>query len=80
MSHAMTSQALAIKPPSASSPGDQRQISRRPRGRLHAVPVSSGGVDRQPAGRLTGHWKLSPAGRLVASWTPLLREEGAHVS
>jgi hypothetical protein len=80
MSHTMTSQALSIKPPSASSPGDGRQISRRPRGRLHAVPVTSRGVDRRPAGQLTEHWNLSPGGRLVASWTHLLREEGTHVS
>jgi len=52
----MTSQALAIKPPS-SSPGYQREISRRATGR---------GVDRRPAGQVTTHWKLSPAGRLVA--------------
>jgi hypothetical protein len=44
------------------------------------VAVTSGGVDRQPAGQLTEHWNLSPAGRLVASWTQLLREGGAHVS
>ena len=66
----MTSQALAIKPPS-SSPGYQREISRRATGR---------GVDRRPAGQVTTHWKLSPTGRLVASWTQALREEGTHLS
>ena len=70
MSHAMTSQALAIKPPSASSPGDQRQLSRRVHGRLHVVPATSGDVDRQPAGQLTTRWKVSPSGRMVASWSP----------
>jgi hypothetical protein len=63
----MSSQALAIKPPPASSPGDQRQLSRPVRGRLHVVPATSG-VDRHPAGQLTTHWKVSPSGRMVASW------------
>ena len=65
----MTSQALAIKHPSASSPGDPRQLSRRVRGRLHVSRATSGGVDRKPASQLTTHWKVSPSGRMVASWS-----------
>jgi hypothetical protein len=65
----MASQALAIKLTSASSPGDQRQLSQRMRGRLRVVPATSGGVDRQPAGQLTARWKVSPTGRMVASWS-----------
>jgi hypothetical protein len=65
----MTSQALAIKPPSTPSPGDQRHLSRRAHGGLQVVPATNGGVDSQPVGQLTAHWKLSPAGRLVASWS-----------
>jgi hypothetical protein len=65
----MSSQALAIQPPSASSPGYQRQLSRRVRGRLHVVPATGGGLDRQPAGQLTTRWEVSPSGRIVASWS-----------
>jgi hypothetical protein len=36
---------------------------------FHVAPATSGGLDRQPAGQLTARWKLSPAGRPVASWS-----------
>jgi hypothetical protein len=65
----MTSQALAIKPPPASSPGEERQLSQRVPGRLQVVPVTRGVVDRQPAGQPTAHWKVSPSGRMVVSWS-----------
>jgi hypothetical protein len=65
----MASQALANKLTSAWSPGDQRQFSQRVRGPLRVVPATSGGVDREPASHLTAHWKVSPSGRMVASWS-----------
>jgi hypothetical protein len=52
--------------PTPRPSGGLRADPERARGRHHAVPATGHG------GELTTHWQLSPAGRLVASWSPRL--------
>jgi hypothetical protein len=63
MSHAMTSGALVVKPASASSPGDQRQLTALQRDLDNYL--RNYGTDRAHTVRLTNGW-----GRRTSSTPP----------